>query len=117
MTGWQLVPGGIGKILTQTNDQVAAVGTTIQQLADNSVEPLQNAAGFDGVVVKAFAGFLEEQSGRLTGIMNGYAAALEATAAATNAYIAGDEEAAAAMVAETQHAAQTGDMTRFQAGG
>ena len=117
MTGWQLVPGSIGQILTQTDDQVAAVGKTIQLLADNSVQPLQEAAGFDGVVVKAFAGFLEEQSGRLTVIMNRYAAALEATAAATNAYIAGDEEAAATMVAETQHAAETGDMTRFQAGG
>lgn len=116
MTGWQLDPGGIGKILTQTNDQVAAVGKTIQKLADDSVKPLQDVAGFDGVVVSAFAGFLEEQSGRLTGIMNRYAAALEATAAATNAFIAGDEEAAGMMVAETQHAAETGDMTRFQGG-
>lgn len=116
MTGWQLEPAGIGQILTQTGDQVSALGKAIQQLADDSVQPLQDAAGFDGVVVKAFAEFIEEQAGRLTGIMNGYVAALEGTAAATNAYIAGDEQVAATMVAETKHAASTGDMTRFQGG-
>lgn len=117
MNGWQLMPGEIGKILTTTGEAAQRISAQMQPLAESTVEPIQQGAGFDGVVAEAFNGFLQEQfEGDLKGMLNGFGAALQATAAATNAYIAGDEEMAASMVAATTEAAATGDFTRFQGG-
>lgn len=111
MSGWQLEPAGIGKILTVTGSHVEAIGGALSTVATDVGEPLATGAGFDGVVVQALAGFFEEQSAaRLGPLLSRYNAALEATAGATNAFLAGDEQMAASTVAAAG-AAVSGDVS------
>lgn len=112
MTGWRMVPEGIGKILTDTQAHAQELGASIGTLSD-AVEQVRAGSGFDGVVLTAFTGFLEDQGDRLAGVMNRVGAGLEATAASTAAYLDGSEEIAATMIAGTEHAASTGEMTGF----
>ena len=118
MNGWQLVPDQIGAALVGADEAVLAVGTALETLTTTTIEPLQASAGFDGVVIGAYFGLLEEQAnGRLTDMMHRFQAGLLGTSEATKAFIAGDEEMAQSMVTATQTAAATGDLTRFQGGG
>lgn len=117
MTGWQLEPASIGKTLIDTETNIQAVRTALQNAAAGAGKQLATGAGFDGVVVQALAGFLEEQSAsRLQPLMNRYGAGLEATANAANAFLAGDEQMADSTIATAGDAAATGDATRFQGG-
>jgi hypothetical protein len=94
MTGWRIDPTGLNKILTDTNTAVQAVGTAL----DGSVETVgevQAAGGYDGIVSTAFSGFMQEIfDGTITGMFAKYTGALEGTANAANAYLAGDEDIA-----------------------
>jgi hypothetical protein len=94
MTGWRIEPTGLNKILTDTGTAVEAVGTALEGPADTPAE-VQSAAGFDGLVLGAFNGFMQElYEGTIANMFTSYQTALEGTANAANAYLAGDEEIA-----------------------
>lgn len=95
MTGWRVEPTGLNRILTDTSEAVTEVNTALQAAADTLGE-VQAAGGYDGIVSTAYSGFLQEvYDGAITRMFGGYAGALEGTANAANAYLAGDEEIAA----------------------
>jgi|GEM_PF-3901251 len=95
MTGWRIDPAGLNRILTETSEAVQEVDTALQGAADTLAE-VQGAGGYDGIVATAFSGFLQEvYDGAVTRMFSGYATALEGTANAANAYLAGDEQIAA----------------------
>lgn len=117
MSGWQVDPVGAEKTLNDTQTHVNEVGTALAGLANGVGDSLATGAGFDGVVVKAFAGFIEEQSsGRLLSLMNRYTAGLEATATAANAFLVGDEQMASSTIAAASDAAAVADVTSFSGG-
>jgi len=94
MTGWRIEPTGLNRILTDTSTAIEAVGTALQGAAESPGE-VQSAAGFDGIVSSAYNGFLQEiYEGTIANMFTGYGTALEGTAGAANAYLAGDEEIA-----------------------
>lgn len=94
MTGWRIEPAGLTRILTETDTAVQAVNTALQGPAD-SIGEVQAAGGYDGIVAGAYAAFLQETyDGAITQMFERYGAALEGTANAANAYLAGDEEIA-----------------------
>jgi len=117
MNGWQLEPANIQKILTDTAAHVQEVGAAIESAGGEAGHQLLTGAGFDGVVVQAFTDFFQEQStSRLQPLLNRYGAAVEATAKATNAFLAGDEQMADSTVALAGGAASTADVTGFKGG-
>lgn len=92
MTGWRIDPTGLNKILTDTNTAVQAVGTALDGSVA-TVGEVQAAGGYDGIVATAYSGFMQEIfDGTVTSMFSKYTAALEGTANAANAYLAGDEE-------------------------
>ena len=94
MTGWRIEPAGLNRILTETDTAVQAVNTALQGPAD-SIGEVQAAAGYDGIVAGAYSAFLQETyDGAITQMFARYGTALEGTANAANAYLAGDEEIA-----------------------
>ncbi|GAA3600561.1 hypothetical protein GCM10022198_26090 [Klugiella xanthotipulae] len=113
MNGWQLDSPGVNTVLTNTQTAAQTLGTDLSTVND-ALEPLQTGAGFDGIVAGAYAGFLEDQNARVTALMNRFNAGLSATAAARLAIEMGNEEIASNMIAGTEQAAKTGDMTVFQ---
>jgi hypothetical protein len=99
VTGWRVDPVGVTRILTDTETEVKAVNTALAGPAE-SMATVQDGAGFDGTVGSAYADFLQEQyEGTVTHIFARYKAALEGTANAANAYLAGDEEIATTIAA------------------
>ncbi|MEO5534192.1 MAG: DUF6507 family protein [Pseudolysinimonas sp.] len=99
MTGWRVDPAGVTLILTQTEAEVEAVNKALAGPAD-SITTVQDGAGFDGIVTSAYSAFLQEQyEGTVTQIFGKYKGALEGTANAANAYLAGDEEIATSIAA------------------
>jgi hypothetical protein len=94
MTGWRIEPDGLNRILTETDTAVQAVRSALEGPAD-SIGEVQAAAGYDGIVAGAYAAFLQETyDGPIARMFERYAAALEGTANAANAYLAGDEQIA-----------------------
>ena len=94
MTGWRIDPTGLNKILTDTNTAVQAVGTALDGSVA-TVGEVQAAGGYDGIVATAYSGFMQEIfDGTVASMFSKYTAALEGTANAANAYLAGDEEIA-----------------------
>lgn len=100
MTGWRVDPDGVNRVLTTTNDAVIEVQKAFQGPAD-SVNVVVGAAGEDGIVASAYAGFLQENyDGAITRMFTRYASVLEGTANAANAYLAGDEQMASDTAAD-----------------
>lgn len=99
MTGWRIEPAGLTTILTDTSAAVEAVGTALTG-ASETLADVQSAGGYDGIVSTAYSGFMQEiYDGAVTRMFTAYGTALEGTANAANAYLAGDEEIAAAIAA------------------
>jgi hypothetical protein len=95
VTGWRVDPAGLNRILTDTNAAVQGVSSALAGPAE-SVGDVQGAAGYDGIVLSAYAGFMQELfDGTVTRMFERYSSALEGTANAANAYLAGDEQIAA----------------------
>lgn len=95
MTGWRIEPTGLTRILTETDAAVQEVHTALLGAAETAAD-VQESAGYDGIVATAFTGFLQETfDGAVTRMFGAYTTALEGTANAANAYLAGDEEIAA----------------------
>jgi len=91
MTGWRIEPTGLNQILTDTNTSVQAVATALDGSVA-TVGEVQAAGGYDGIVVTAFSGFMQELfDGTVTTMFTTYSTALEGTANAANAYLSGDE--------------------------
>ncbi|MBF4634832.1 hypothetical protein ITJ38_10505 [Agreia pratensis] len=114
MNGWRIVPEGLSKTLLDTQTAAEALGTSIASISTVE-EPLTSGAGFDQVVLGAVSGFLDDQTSRLNGIMNRVSAGIAATGASAQVFLDGDEQIATALVASTETAAATGDITQFQA--
>lgn len=114
MDGWRIVPEGLSKTLLDTQTAGEALGTNLASISTVE-EPLTSGAGFDQVVLAAVAGFIDDQTPRLNGIMNRVSAGIAATGASAQAFVHGDEEIATSLVASTESAAATGDITQFQA--
>lgn len=114
MNGWRIVPEGLSKTLFDTQTAGEALGTTLASISAVE-EPLKSGAGFDQVVLGAVAGFLDDQTSRLNGIMNRVSAGIAATGASAQAFLDGDERIATSLVASAESAATTGDITQFQA--
>lgn len=95
MTGWRVDPAGLNRVLTDTNAAVQEVSTALAAPAD-SVGDVKGAAGYDGIVLSAYSGFMQDLfDGTVRRMFERYTSALEGTANAANAYLAGDEEIAA----------------------
>ena len=91
MTGWRIEPTGLNQILTDTNTSVQAVATALDGSVA-TVGEVQAAGGYDGIVVTAYSGFMQELfDGTVTTMFTKYSTALEGTANAANAYLSGDE--------------------------
>ncbi len=113
VNGWNLDPAGIRGVLTEAQAAAQEFSTSMQSI-NNAAQPIYDGGGFDGIVYMAFAGFMEDQTSRLTGIGNRISAGLSGTASSTNAYELGDMEMANTLSSATDAAATTGDMTSFQ---
>lgn len=99
MTGWRVDPAGVNRVLTDTNTAVGEVQKALGEAAD-SLDEVQEGAGYDGIVSSAYSGFMQEIfDGSITRMFGAYATALEGTANAANAYLAGDEEMATTIAA------------------
>lgn len=100
MTSWQLQPEGINATIVATDEKIQAFATATANLAETVGTPLQSGAGFDGIVSGAVFSFLDEQSsGRLTTMLASYKNTIACTADAANAFLQGDEQMAATLVA------------------
>lgn len=100
MTSWQLQPEGINATIAATEAKIQGFGTATAKLATTVAEPLASGSGFDGIVLSAVSGFLEEQSnGRLAAVDASCRNTLACTAGAANAYLQGDAQMAASTIA------------------
>jgi hypothetical protein len=94
MTGWRIEPEGLNRILTDSNTAIQAVGTALEASIE-TVGTVQAAGGYDSIVASAHAGFMQELfDGTVKTMFTKYSTALEGTANAANAYLAGDEQIA-----------------------
>jgi len=99
MTSWQLQPEGINATIAATEAKIQEFGTATAKLATTVGEPLASGSGFDGIVMSAVAGFLEDQgSGRLAALQASCRNTLSCTADAANAYLQGDTQMAASTI-------------------
>ncbi|MDQ0648627.1 hypothetical protein QFZ53_002823 [Microbacterium natoriense] len=100
MTGWQLQPAGINTTIVTTDEKIQGFATAMTGLDVSVGEPLASGAGFDGIVATAVFGFLDEQStGRLSTVVASCQNTMTCTADAANAFVQGDEQMAATLVA------------------
>jgi hypothetical protein len=111
MTAWRVDPAGLNGILTEANLAVQGINTALSGPAvpaggvpvegpGATLGEVELAAGYDGIVSGAFSQFMQETyNGAITRMFASYAAALEGTANAANAYLAGDEAMASSIAA------------------
>jgi len=104
---YDIDPDGVKKVLTTTSADADEFSTIMSPLADVSgpasgagpygsragiVTSIATACGNSGAIVPALSEFFEVQSTNLTAMSKRISACLSGAAAATNAYLHGDEE-------------------------
>ena len=91
MAKYEINPAGVKKVLTSTGDE-AGEFTTLLTPMGGYVQSAVTGCGSSGAVVPALEAFFTAQGTRLEGIGKQVNACLTGAAAATKAYLDGDED-------------------------
>ncbi|MDW4572599.1 DUF6507 family protein [Microbacterium sp. M3] len=110
MSSWSVDPGGVFRVLTHVEAEQASllkaasgVGDAFETFAGATGSLLSGAAGDLSAALVENAGLMEQANSRITACAAG-------ASSATAAYVAGDEEMAAATISTALGCAVTGDL-------
>lgn len=103
MPRYDIDPAGVKKVLTSTGHEAGKFEKVLAPMSGH-VESAVGGCGSSGAIVPALNAFLEAQSRRLEGIGQRVNACLTGAAAATTAYVNGDEEMVATYQTNASHA-------------
>ncbi|WP_375425317.1 DUF6507 family protein [uncultured Friedmanniella sp.] len=91
MTKYDINPAGVKKVLTATEHDAEEFATLLKPLG-GAVKAAGSGCGGSGAIIPALNGFFEVQDKRLEALGQRVNACLTGAAAATTAYVHGDEE-------------------------